>query len=177
MPAHEGHTRRAIHLRDRLSSPNGETIPHVWEVPGPHASSNIGECRMQLKVYDLSNLSLKFDRHLDSEVVDFQARLKRERQRGMGKFMKPSDDRECGNKIVPRVHSSCWTYRSSQRTTPRRRSSAAIALWCCMRALDPITRPVSQNMAVTSHLVRSTQNAQPLSCQHKINLKIFNTAI
>ena len=27
---------------------------------------------LQLKVYDLSNLSLKFDRHLDSEVIDFQ---------------------------------------------------------------------------------------------------------
>ena len=27
---------------------------------------------LQLKVYDLGNLSLKFDRHLDAEVVDFQ---------------------------------------------------------------------------------------------------------
>jgi ribosome biogenesis protein ENP2 len=27
---------------------------------------------LQLKVYDLANLSLKFDRHLDAEVVDFQ---------------------------------------------------------------------------------------------------------
>ncbi|KAJ9505120.1 hypothetical protein QJQ45_009472 [Haematococcus lacustris] len=26
----------------------------------------------QAKVYDLANLALKFDRHLDSEVVDFQ---------------------------------------------------------------------------------------------------------
>jgi ribosome biogenesis protein ENP2 len=26
----------------------------------------------QVKVYDLANLSLKFDRHLDAEVVDFQ---------------------------------------------------------------------------------------------------------
>jgi hypothetical protein len=26
----------------------------------------------QLKVFDLANLSLKFDRHMDAEVVDFQ---------------------------------------------------------------------------------------------------------
>lgn len=26
----------------------------------------------QVKLYDLANLSLKFDRHLDAEVVDFQ---------------------------------------------------------------------------------------------------------
>lgn len=32
--------------------------------PPPH--------RVQLKVYDLANLSLKFDRHMDAEVVDFQ---------------------------------------------------------------------------------------------------------
>ena len=30
---------------------------------------------VQLKVYDLANLALKFDRHLDAEVVDFQVKL------------------------------------------------------------------------------------------------------
>lgn len=30
---------------------------------------------VQLKVYDLANLALKFDRHLDAEVVDFQVIL------------------------------------------------------------------------------------------------------
>lgn len=29
----------------------------------------------QVRVYDLANLSLKFERHLDAEVVDFQVRL------------------------------------------------------------------------------------------------------
>jgi hypothetical protein len=37
----------------------------------------------QLKVYDLANLSLKFDRHIDAEVVDFQvSHLKEEGRSG-----------------------------------------------------------------------------------------------
>jgi len=38
----------------------------------------------RVKVYDLSNLALKFERHFDSEIVDFQARRGREIARGQG---------------------------------------------------------------------------------------------
>jgi len=30
---------------------------------------------VQVKVYDLANFSMKFERHLDSEIVDFQVSI------------------------------------------------------------------------------------------------------
>ena len=36
---------------------------------------NVGIYPPQVKVYELSQLSMKFERHLDSEIIDFQVFL------------------------------------------------------------------------------------------------------
>jgi hypothetical protein len=49
--------------------------------------------RWQVKLYDLNNLSLKFDRHLDAEVVNFQVGVcvdNKERQAQVGPSSSPA---------------------------------------------------------------------------------------
>lgn len=64
--------RRRMELLQDFQFPSA--CQHIKVTPDEQYIFATGYHPPILKVYDLNNLSLKFDRHLDAEVVDFQVR-------------------------------------------------------------------------------------------------------
>lgn len=57
----------ALAPANNATTRNNNAQPHHYHLP----TTNNNDDPQQLKVFDLANLSLKFDRHLEAEVVDF----------------------------------------------------------------------------------------------------------
>lgn len=94
-------------------------------------------CLPQMRCYDVSQLSMKFDRHLDAEIVDFQI-LSEDYSKAVFLCADRRWARFCAASCAGRGDCSCWCYSNNWQ-----RASAihAASLWLPPLPLPPLGLP------------------------------------